>query len=272
MCVSDARGTRWCDGARLFAEMTAPLPNAADDQATRPLEDATPVDPVHTMAIVAGQPGRRIKLRGPKGPRRAPGDDTDSSRTAASLNAAAAAASPPDEEAYAGFNRGDEVHIATVFRYWYDRLVEYIEFSFQVRFEDAQDIAQQAFIKALRSQPDREVSVPARLFTIARSEALTHRRTVTRRTALLDVHASTNLKPSTMPDELTHRWMQFDAILQALRGFPDDEHRAFLLRRVEGWSYADISVLMGWDTRRTAATVHQTWLQLRRLLGVHRTT
>jgi RNA polymerase sigma factor (sigma-70 family) len=249
--------------------MTLPQPNATGDhpESSTDASEARSEAPIG-IAIVSNSTLRGNKARGLRVSRRSLRDGAESARLGASENPE----EPPDELAYAGFNRGDEVHIATVFRYWYDRLVEYVEFAFQVRFEDAKDIAQQAFIKALRSQPDREVSVPARLFTIARSEALTHRRTVTRRAALLDVHASTNTRPSTLPDEATHRWMQFDAILQALRGFPDDEHRAFLLRRVEGWSYADISVLMGWDTRRTAAVVHQTWRQLQRMLGVDRTT
>jgi DNA-directed RNA polymerase specialized sigma24 family protein len=64
--------------------------------------------------------------------------------------------------------------------------------------------------------------------------------------------------------------MQVDEILQALEAFPDPEYTAFVMRRIQGYSYSEIGQLFGWSNQRTTDVVHQTWRRLQRLLGIER--
>src|ERR1700722_15061941 len=250
--------------------MTLPLTIGAPAE-TDPSEPARDAPADGGAGLIAGEQvvSPVIRRRGPTGSRRAPRGAANGFRSVGPEGAVPHLS----EEVYRGFDRGDEGDVGTVFRFWYARVVEYVEFSFQVRFEDAKDIAQQTFIRALRSKPEhRVVPVPARLFALARYEALEHCRKAKRRASRLDHYTVSVGSPPPLPDEVVHRWMQFDAIVATVRTFPEPEYTAFVWRRIYGYSYAEIGELLGWSTQRTTDVVHQTWRRLQRLLGIERTT
>lgn len=238
---------------RVLGRMTLPISDRALE-VPADFERVSP-PPVERAPASRGRKGPRFRVPGAAEPRKIEPD----------------APPPPSEEAYRGFARGDEAHIPEVFNYWYGRLVCFIERSYSISVDDAKDIAQNVFLKALRLGPKvrDDVSIPARLFTIARSEALEYVKKVRRRNVLFELHKAVSPAAEVQaPDELTHRKMVFEEILDMIRIFPEREYQAFVLRRVEGWSYAEIGVLLEMSEAKAKQVVHQTWKELQRRLGV----
>lgn len=127
-------------------------------------------------------------------------------------------------------------------------------------FEDARDVTQDAFLKAFEKIHSfrNESTFPTWLYRIAVNLAITNKRNLRRRqTVSLDQNHSTHL---TQADTLTRRVDQTksdnpaesivqtelqQSVIIALQNLDDEYRSVIVLRDIEGFSYDDISKILG---------------------------
>jgi DNA-directed RNA polymerase specialized sigma24 family protein len=174
-------------------------------------------------------------------------------------------AAEPTETEYMRFRTGtDDRAVSRVFRYWYGRLVGYVESTYGLDTDEAKDRAQLAFVAILREGIPPHVSVPSGLFMFARRYALEFVRTRKRRRNLLRLRRGDLTQPTPQPDAIVGAAMAFDAVLEMIEHTTEVHYQAFLLRRVEGWAYGDIGTLLGMSESNAANAVQKVDRAIRR--------
>jgi RNA polymerase sigma-70 factor (ECF subfamily) len=112
--------------------------------------------------------------------------------------------------------------------------------------DDAEDAAQETFLRALRSLPRfrGDSSFLTWLLRIAVNVSLNWRRG-RRPTAPLDLEPAFPAGDS--PETIVLMRLE---VQEALRGLPAHRRAALLLREMQGWSVEEIGAAMGWSTKR----------------------
>jgi RNA polymerase sigma factor (sigma-70 family) len=112
---------------------------------------------------------------------------------------------------------------------------------------EIEDVVQEAFVKVLEAQGDRTIrSIDAYLFRTARNIALNtigkcdYKLTET----LGDLISETDIAPSSTLEEQYESQQQFELFCESLVDLPDRCQQAFVLRRVYGFSQAEIAERM----------------------------
>lgn len=140
------------------------------------------------------------------------------------------------------------------------------------RPDDAEDVVQAAFIKAhrgLRHCRDRE-KVGAWLFRIGANACKDHLKSKHRRALPIDDVRSVAAQ-SGNPEVSADRADLRRQIEQALRRLPAEQREAFVMKHVEGWSYAEIADCLGISVPALKMRVHRAREELRGLLEAYRT-
>jgi RNA polymerase sigma-70 factor, ECF subfamily len=115
--------------------------------------------------------------------------------------------------------------------------------------EDAEDAAQETFLRALRALPrfrPGRATFRTWLFRIAVNVCLNWKRD-RRRTAPWDDENPGLGDEANSPESIAIRRLE---VLEALRELPPRHRAIFLLKVQEGWSVAEIGVAMGWSPIR----------------------
>ncbi len=122
--------------------------------------------------------------------------------------------------------------------------------------EDADDCYQETWLAALRAYPRlRDASnLRSWVFTIAHRKALDHLRARRRVPALAGELPDAGADPAQPPDEAL--WAQ-------VRGLPDKQRTAVVLRFVADASYTDISAVMQTSEEAVRRSVHEGLKRLR---------
>ncbi|MEN3026621.1 MAG: sigma-70 family RNA polymerase sigma factor [Chlorobiota bacterium] len=156
-----------------------------------------------------------------------------------------------DEELIAEFCHGDRELAAAQFVRRYQRFVYSIAYRYLGRYEDAQDAAQEVFLKAFEHLPrfERRSSLRTWLYRITVRVALSMLRQRKRAQWLRweeafadgeEPHAST---PT--PEQL-HEREEFERYFhRLLASLPEKQRETFVLRYIEGLSYEEISQMLG---------------------------
>jgi len=119
---------------------------------------------------------------------------------------------------------------------------------------DAQDVTQDAFLKAYRALPNfrGDSAFYTWLYRIAVNTAKNHLATQSRRAGELDkdiseieqIEANDALRDKATPERLLLRDEIQATVLTAIRELPEDLRTAIMLREVDGMSYEDIAGVM----------------------------
>ena len=176
--------------------------------------------------------------------------------------------SPPSSEVEKEFRRGNSKALEAIFEYYYPRLCEFVGRAFTGDLEDAEDVVQQAFLRAWRTR-DRlpaGVSVVACLYNLSREEALNWLRTQRRRVRLLGLK-DPRLRESApvQPDDAVHHQMLLDRVRRAIESFPPKCRDVFYLRQMAGLSYGQIGEALDISVRTVEAHVYEGHRRLREL-------
>jgi len=134
----------------------------------------------------------------------------------------------------------------------------------------AQDVAQEAFVRAWKSLPGfrGDAAFPTWLHRITVNAALTHRTRRSRRlTASLDEapelpEMAAHGDPAAMGDN----WSLHQELRQALSRIPTEQRQVVILKDVEGWSHREIADVLGISVSATKVRLHRAHTKLRDLL------
>ncbi|MCS7302620.1 MAG: RNA polymerase sigma factor [Candidatus Kapabacteria bacterium] len=137
--------------------------------------------------------------------------------------------------------------------------------------QDAQDVAQETFIRAFRSlhRFKGESSLQTWLYRIAVNTCLSYRRRW-RRWIRLDsiVETADELVSSLpLPDREVEDGEFLDSFLRLLEQLPPKQRETFYLRYVEGLSYEEISRMLGVSVSGLKANYHHAIRKLATMLG-----
>jgi RNA polymerase sigma factor, sigma-70 family len=121
---------------------------------------------------------------------------------------------------------------------------------FAVHAVDAEDLAQEAFVRAFAAESAQPISSPkASLFKVARNLALNERAKAVNATTLpLEDFAETpvieDVAQVALDDEMEAR-QRIDMLADAIATLPPQCSKVFLLRKVHGLSYKEIAKRLG---------------------------
>jgi RNA polymerase sigma-70 factor, ECF subfamily len=130
--------------------------------------------------------------------------------------------------------------------------------------DEAQDVVQEVFVGLPESLARFDAARPLRpwLRAVAVRVALTHGRSGRRRMQREAASAAAETASSSTETRM-HQRLTLD---QALQRMPREYRDVFLLRELEGYSHADIAVLLGIAEGTSASRLHRAWKHLRKTL------
>jgi len=175
-----------------------------------------------------------------------------------------------DGELVAQTLAGGEEAFREIVRRYQDLLFRHAE-RMTGRADDAEDIVQAAFVKGYRSlascrNPDR---IGAWLFRIAANGCKDHLKSRRRRDVSIDTGPEVEAEDG-LPEDDLDRSMLRSGIERALAGLPADRREVFVLKHVEGYSYPEISDLLGASVPALKMRVHRAREELQILLVGYR--
>lgn len=129
--------------------------------------------------------------------------------------------------------------------------------------EMANDMAQDAFIKLWEKCADiPEEKAKSFLYTVANNASLNqiaHQKVVLKHTKNVGAHESTDVDPAYIMEE-----QQFKIKLEkAIENLTEAQRTAFLLHRIEGKKYIEISEMLGITVKAVEKRIHGALLSLR---------
>ncbi|MEM7409108.1 MAG: sigma-70 family RNA polymerase sigma factor [Myxococcota bacterium] len=138
----------------------------------------------------------------------------------------------------------------------FERLVASLYAAFGAGPPEPEDVAQRAFAKLIGHRPTREVDNPAAfLWRTASNIAISDKRAQqVRHRYARDSRSMQNEGVVLTPERVLESKERLDVVLATLRKMPEQRRRVFLLNRVEGLSYSEVSKRIG--IGRTAVTKH----------------
>ncbi len=136
----------------------------------------------------------------------------------------------------------------------YQQRIINLVFRFVKNHSDAQDVAQDTFIKAYRALPNfrGESAFYTWLYRIAVNTAKNYLVSQARRSAgseldvseVEQINRSSALREQATPENLLMKDELQDIILKTIKNLPDELYSAIMLREVEGLSYEEIATVM----------------------------
>lgn len=158
-----------------------------------------------------------------------------------------------DKELVSRVKRGDRAAFNLLFGRYQHRICSLVARHIRDP-EEAEDVAQEAFIKAFRALPKfrGESAFYTWLYRIAINTAHNHQMAKSRRPPGVDIAAedaqfmdgADRLLETESPDAVACRDELAEAIEQAVAALPDDLRSALALREFEGLSYEQIAAIM----------------------------
>ncbi len=159
----------------------------------------------------------------------------------------------PDQQLVARVQKGDRRAFDLLVIKYQSRIIA-LAYRFVHDPSEAQDIAQEAFIKAFKAAPNfrGDSAFYTWLYRIASNTAKNFLQTRNRRVPLHDATldddeyfvADENLENNASPEALLQRTQLKDVIFSTMHNLPDELQRAIKLREIDGLSYEDIAQIM----------------------------
>jgi RNA polymerase sigma-70 factor (ECF subfamily) len=158
-----------------------------------------------------------------------------------------------DQELVERVKRGDKTAFDLLVLKYQQRIVNLVS-RFVRNQSDAQDVTQEAFIKAYRALPNfrGESAFYTWMYRIAVNTAKNHLAVQSRRpvaaeqdiTEIEQIEGNTALKDYATPEHMLLRDEIQETVIKAIESLPADLKMAITLREVEGLSYEDIATAM----------------------------
>lgn len=159
----------------------------------------------------------------------------------------------PDQQLVARVQKGDR-RAFDLLVIKYQQRITALAYRFVHDMAEAQDIAQESFIKAFRAAPNfrGDSAFYTWLYRITSNTAKNFLQTRKRRVPLHDATlddeeyfvADANLENNASPDALMQREQLKEVIFTTMNNLPDELQQAIKLREIDGLSYEDIALSM----------------------------
>ncbi|MDP9230299.1 MAG: RNA polymerase sigma factor [Bacteroidota bacterium] len=171
--------------------------------------------------------------------------------------------------------RGDETAFKTIVQTWQD-MVYNTAIGIVQNAEDAEDIAQEVFVKVYESIKDfkGESKLSTWIYRITISKALDHERRKNRkkRFAFIKSLFGTNNEVIIHPPDFHHPGVVMDnkqnasILFKAIKELPVNQRTAFTLNKLEGLSYQEVSDVMNTSASSVESLLHRAKKNLRKSL------
>ena len=160
----------------------------------------------------------------------------------------------------------------------YEKLVYNICLRYSLSAEDSQDVTQEVFLKMWRSLPSFkwESSFNTWMFRIAQNSCLDHLRKLGREhTVSLTyeddedgvIKESELIDPAPEPSEQLERSEKIELLHKAIENLPPVWREVLILRDIEGYSYAQISDMLGIEEGTLKSRLHRARDALKEMLS-----
>ncbi|MDX6665358.1 MAG: hypothetical protein QOG68_1564, partial [Solirubrobacteraceae bacterium] len=167
-----------------------------------------------------------------------------------------------DVSLVAAIRRGDDTAFEMLYRRYHQRITAYVTRIVGCR-EHAEEIAQEAFISALRRLRETEQSIAfkAWIYGIARNGAIDHLRARSRRgTEVVYDHVEGFAEPTRVltaptPEAVAEGKQAITDLQGALGGLSDSHHQILVMRELEGLSYDQLGERLGMSRSQVESTL-----------------
>jgi RNA polymerase sigma factor (sigma-70 family) len=167
-----------------------------------------------------------------------------------------------DVDLVAAVRRGDDAAFEGLFRRYHQRITAYVTRMVGCR-EHAEEIAQEAFISALRRLRETEQSIAfkAWIYGIARNGAIDHLRARSRRGTEVGYDSVEGFVETTpvlampTPEAAMESRQALTDLQGALGGLSDSHHQILILRELEGLSYDQLGARLGMSRSQVESTL-----------------
>lgn len=167
-----------------------------------------------------------------------------------------------DQPLIAAYRRGDDGAFAEIFARHHDALLRYARRVLGRSCEHAEDVVQEAMLRASRAlrRDERHIELRPWLFRLVRNCALDElARVRTDSVALDDADEWGMLRASdaTQPEEVSEQRRKIRDLLGDISGLPAEQRHALLRREVDGISHAALAAELGVSEQATKNLVHR---------------
>lgn len=162
---------------------------------------------------------------------------------------------------------GDKEAFADLYESHLDSLVRYFYYRTASR-EDAEDLAEQVFLKAWRAMPRfRPGATPfaAWLFRLAHNQLVDHSRARPANTRPLEPDLEV-IDPGLGPEEAAARWLEARELAEAIRRLSPVEQTVVVLRYVEELDHRSVALSIGKSEVATRSILSRSLVRLGRIL------
>jgi RNA polymerase sigma-70 factor (ECF subfamily) len=130
---------------------------------------------------------------------------------------------------------------------------------------EAEDSFQETFLRAFKAYPqlDREANVRAWLYRIATNVARTDFKRSQNRRRREQTFAEGNSQPGKPTHEKVQENLLLDQVVEMVSELPGKQRAAFMLRKYQGCSYAEIGVILECTEDAARANVYQALRKLK---------
>jgi RNA polymerase sigma-70 factor (ECF subfamily) len=166
------------------------------------------------------------------------------------------AGSASDEALVAAVRAGSDAAFAAIVTRYEAQLVGYARQVLSGRHHDAEEVVQDAFVRALRAlrNGDADIALRPWLHTIVRNRCLDQLRRPDRTTDL-DPHEAVLPDPGPGPVSTIARRESFEAVVDGLGTLPERQRRALVMHELEDRSHSQIGRALGVTTGASKALV-----------------
>ena len=163
-----------------------------------------------------------------------------------------------DERLVAAVRAGDERAFATIVSRYESQLVGYARQILGGAHHDAEEVVQDAFVRALRALQgdDREMVLRPWLHAIVRNRALDQLRRANHTTEL-EPHVPVLRALHADPASAIGRREDFDRVVDALGELPERQRRALVMHELEDRTHSQIGRVLGVTKGGSKALVHR---------------
>lgn len=175
-----------------------------------------------------------------------------------------------DRELVTAAQGGDQGAVAALVKRHYPRVLSFL--TYQTGRDDAEDLTQEAFTRALRTlhRFNGRYRVGPWLIRIARNLCIDESRKASSDTHPVDLETLEDLDPRAASDSVWERvssQIDSEVVKWALSQLSDRHRAALILREMEGLSYADIAQVLGTNPRGVEGTLRRARTKFRLVMA-----
>ncbi len=174
--------------------------------------------------------------------------------------------------------QGNEASFKTLVENW-QNMVFNTAFNFVQNEEDAEDVAQEVFVQVYNSihsfKGDAKLSTWLYKITVSKSLDMLRRKKRKKRQGIIKSLFGESNETENISSDIAHPGVNMDqkehatALYTALNRLPDNQKTAFMLNKIEGLNYQEVSEIMNTSTSAVESLIHRAKSGLKKILEIY---